>query len=103
MRRTTPRFLNYPRTVPLIVTVFLLLASWPLGAQDNAAGENSPPPDEPRPTFLEHSPNSKWWISGQANIVFQAHGDFYAKYSGPNSLKATAENATSRVLTLFTG
>ncbi len=57
----------------------------------------------PRDTFFEHSDTAKWWISGQANFVFQEHGDFYAAYSGPNSLKNTSEHATSRVLTLFTG
>ena len=42
-------------------------------------------------------------MSGQVNIVFQAHPDFHALYSGPNSLSARAEHATSRVLTLYTG
>ena len=36
-------------------------------------------------------------------MVFQAHPDFHALYSGPNSLSARAEHATSRVLTLYTG
>jgi hypothetical protein len=54
-------------------------------------------------TFFEHSNTAKWWISGQANFVFQAHGDFYAQYSGPNSFRNTGEHATSRVMTLFTG
>lgn len=37
------------------------------------------------------------------NIIFQAHPDFHASYSGPNSLQARGEHATSRLLTLFTG
>ena len=63
----------------------------------------APDAPAPRDTFFEHSNTAKWWVSGQANFVFQAHGDFYAAYSGPNSLKDTSEHATSRVLTLFTG
>ena len=43
------------------------------------------------------------WISGHANIIFQAHPGFRSLYSGDNSLKNTAEHATSRLLTLYTG
>jgi hypothetical protein len=64
-----------------------------------------PQPDAPAPpgTFFEHSQAAKWWVSGQANFIFQAHGDFYAPYSGPHSFSNKSENAFSRVLTLFTG
>ena len=67
------------------------------------APEPQPPVADPKATFFEHSQTSKWWFSGQANLVFQAHGDFYAQYSGTNSLKNYAEHATSRVLTFFSG
>jgi len=73
-------------------------------AQDKPAdAPETPTAPMPRDTFFEHSDTAKWWVSGQANFIFQAHGDFYAAYSGPNSLKNTSEHATSRVLTLFTG
>jgi high affinity Mn2+ porin len=84
----------------LVVLLCLAIAAH---AQDDPPGEAHPPPPDPPSTFFEHSQTAKWWISGQANIIFQAHGDFYAKYSGPNSFKDTAEHATSRVLTLFMG
>ena len=49
-------------------------------------------------------PEKSWWsISGQMNFIFQTHPEFPAKYSGPNSLRANYEKATSRVLTLFLG
>lgn len=35
--------------------------------------------------------------------MFQAHPDFHALYSGPNSFSAQHEHATSRVLTLYMG
>jgi hypothetical protein len=68
-------------------------------AQDAASDE------EPKPatTVFPHSESARWWISGQVNVVFQAHPDFHALYSGPNSLSAQHEHATSRVLTLYTG
>ena len=72
-------------------------------AQDAPAQTATPDAPAPRDTLFEHSNTAKWWVSGQATFVFQAHGDFYAAYSGPNSLHDTSEHATSRVLTLFTG
>jgi high affinity Mn2+ porin len=54
-------------------------------------------------TMFPHSESSRYWISGQANIILQWHPSFPAKYSGPNSLHAKAENATSKVFTLYLG
>ena len=71
-------------------------------AQDGPSDTQPPVPD-PKATFFDHSSTSKWWFSGQANFVFQAHGDFYAQYSGTNSFTNPAEHATSRVLTFFSG
>jgi hypothetical protein len=68
-------------------------------AQDTGTeAEESTPP-----TVFSHSKTARWWVSGQVNIVFQAHPDFHALYSGPNSLSSRGEHATSRVLTLYTG
>ena len=83
----------------LVPILFLLTL---IGSAQDAPPPETPTP-EPQATFFEHSQTSKWWLSGQANIVFQAHGDFYALYSGANSLKDYSENATSRVLTFFGG
>ena len=95
----------WPRAVRIFaslvaVAVFLTITGF---AQDAQTPEPQPPTPDPKATFFDHSQTAKWWISGQANFVFQAHGDFYAQYSGPNSLKNYSEHATSRVLTLFTG
>jgi len=54
-------------------------------------------------TLFPHSETSRYWISGQANIVLQWHGAFPAKYSGPNSLRNVGENGTSKVYTLYLG
>lgn len=46
---------------------------------------------------------TRFWLSGQANFIFQTHPDFHADYSGRNSLSPDYEKATSRVMTLYTG
>jgi high affinity Mn2+ porin len=81
------------------VIVFCLLSTLPGQAQntETEAEESAPT------TVFPQSKTARWWVSGQVNIVFQAHPDFHALYSGPNSLSPRGEHATSRVLTLYTG
>ena len=54
-------------------------------------------------TVFPHSKTSRYWISGQANIVLQWHPTFPARYTGPNSLTPWAQSATTHILTLYTG
>jgi hypothetical protein len=54
-------------------------------------------------TMLPHFRDTRFWLSGQMNFIFQTHPDFHADYSGPNSLSPRYEKATSRVMTLYTG
>ena len=85
--------------------LFTSILATTAGAQNTQSG-GPPQPDAPETqvpdTFFDHSQTAKWWISGQANFIFQANGDFYAQYSGPHSFNNHADNALSRVLTLFT-
>jgi hypothetical protein len=67
---------------------------------DSSAGDSS---NSDTLTLFPHSETSRYWISGQANIVLQWHGAFPAKYSGPNSLRPEPENGTSKVYTLYLG
>jgi len=53
--------------------------------------------------MLPHFKDSRFWLSGQMNFIFQTHPPFRADYSGKNSLSPNYEKATSRVLTLYTG
>jgi len=88
----------------LLCRLVLLLAVPPVASLAQQSPDETPPePPGPAATFFEHSPTSKFWISGQANFIFQANGDFYARYSGPNSFDNHSQTALSRVLTLFTG
>jgi high affinity Mn2+ porin len=54
-------------------------------------------------TMFPHFKSTRFWLSGQANFIFQAHPDFHADYSGPHSLSPDYQKAISRVLTLYTG
>jgi hypothetical protein len=69
--------------------------------QDGSEGEGDN--DEKPATIFSHSLQHRFWISGQINTILQWHPSFRAKYTGDNSLRPKAENATSRVLTLYTG
>ncbi len=55
------------------------------------------------PVMFPHSEWDRLWISGQANFISQWHPAFHSPYQGQNSLSPEAQDATSRVLTLFTG
>jgi hypothetical protein len=58
---------------------------------------------DPAPAMFPHPETDRWWISGQANWISQWHPAFHSSYQGVNSLTPEAQDATSRVLTLFTG
>src|SRR5271165_5050097 len=102
-----------------IIALFFVLASagWAqeqstsVSAQTTAPDANDPnhPPDaasdpnaDPEAIF-PHVKSTRFWLSGQANFIFQALPAFHAEYSGPHSLGPNYEKATSRVMTLYTG
>ncbi len=70
------------------------------------AGAADPPhaaSNPPQLTMFDHPANHPWLISGQANIIFQAHPGFHSPYEGTNSMLARGEYKTSLVGTIFTG
>lgn len=67
-----------------------------------AADAEAPAPDD-TPAMFPRLRDTRFWLSGQANFIFQTHPSFHASYSGKNSLDPNYEKATSRVLTLYTG
>ena len=72
--------------------------------QEPAASGDPREADSPDPqSVFPHFRDTRFWLSGQANFIFQTHPPFDAKYSGKNSLNPNYEKATSRVLTLYTG
>ncbi len=68
-----------------------------------SSGPADPPPDEATEAMLPHFRNTRFWLSGQTNFIFQTHPPFPADYSGKNSLSPDYQKATSRVMTLYTG
>jgi hypothetical protein len=62
-----------------------------------------PLPDPGTEAMFPHFKSTRFWLSGQANFVFQTHSDFRALYSGAHSLDPNYEKATSRVMTLYSG
>jgi high affinity Mn2+ porin len=59
--------------------------------------------EDPALTMFPHSETSRFYIAGQANIIFQAHGPFHSPYEGTNSFLGRGEYKTSLLGTLFLG
>jgi hypothetical protein len=86
----------------------LVLCPLLLRAQTQAPQQPQPQnavPDAPATqlTLFPHSDSTRYLLSGQANIIFQAHPGFHSPYSGKNSLLARGEYKTSLLGTLYTG
>ncbi len=76
----------------------------PAGVQPPAQSDATPEaPELPAPAMLPHPDGTRYFVAGQANIIFQAHGPFHSPYQGPNSLLPRGEYKTSLVGTLFLG
>ena len=54
-------------------------------------------------TMAPHPDGTRYWVSGQANSIFQMHGHFRSPYEGANSLQDTFETKASEVATLYLG
>ncbi len=74
----------------------------PTPAQPTPAPADDSTSSDPA-TIFPHTESSRFWISGQVNIITQWHPTFRSPYQGPNSLSPEAQDASSRVLTLLTG
>ena len=79
-------------------------AQTPQDSQSSTAAPADDPQDSTAPeTMLPRLADTRFWLSGQANFIFQIHPPFHADYSGRHSLSSNYDKATSRVLTLYTG
>jgi len=90
----------------LAACLFLFLGS-EVFAQTQEGSENYATSDSTTESasdsMFPHLRDGRFWVSGQANFIFQTHPPFDAKYTGANSLSPNYEKATSRVLSLYTG
>jgi len=89
------------------VDVATLLVPWLSQLDDSPAilspdqpGAGSQQPD-PVLTLFPHPKGGRYWLSGQANIIFQGRLPFHSPYEGPNSFRNSAEYKTSLVGTLY--
>ena len=86
------------------------LLSWSLsvllitgGATMAMAQDDDPDTSPAETTMFPHPDESRWWLSGQVNLIWQAHGRFTSPYQGDNSLRPDPEQALSRLWTIYTG
>ena len=97
---------RFPGALILALASVLLVASPKVLAQADPTATSpaaSPDADDPVEAMFPRLADTRFWLSGQANFIFQTHPPFHADYSGKNSLAPNYEKATSRVLTLYTG
>jgi high affinity Mn2+ porin len=107
MRRTFTKFGSVHLGALLVCLAAVGAAHGQASPRDPSSAQIAPAPDETPtaqpPTFFLHSETSRFWISGQVNFISEWHPNFHSPYQGPNSLSPQAQDASSRVLTLFTG
>ncbi len=85
----------------LTLTLLCLLPAFlPAGAQQDSTPASAPSADS-SPTLFPHPDAARYLISGQANIIFQAHGPFHSPYSGANSLLSRGEYKPSLLGTVY--
>ncbi len=85
------------------LTFALTLAANPGAAQQPPQpATSSSPQDAPIVTMAPHAEDSRYWLSGQANIIFQGRLPFHSLYQGTNSFHNSAEYKTSLLGTLYT-
>jgi hypothetical protein len=72
----------------------------------NKAANTTPADREPQAspvvTMAPHPENSRFWLSGQANIIIQGDLPFHSLYQGTNSFISRGEYKTSLLGTLYT-
>jgi hypothetical protein len=102
IRRTPTTLFQTPR-IPtcllagLALMGFLLSCSSAVCAQTAAAE-----PETPVVTMAPHHGNDRYWVSGQANIIFQGNLPFHSPYEDANSFRGASSYKTSMVGTLYT-
>ena len=123
------KWLRRPSLTMIAASCFLTLLVWatlaggqelPLRSESAAAQRTTPPSEVPPPesgspdapsagssdspqVMLGRLSNTRYWLSGQANFIFQTNPPFHAAYSGANSFGPNYQKGTSRVLTLYSG
>ena len=87
---------------PSSLLLLTALSGGLLASAQHPAGVQPEMPVEDQLTVFPHTNTGRYLISGQINIIFQAHPGFHSPYEGENSLLARGEYKTSLVGTLYT-
>jgi hypothetical protein len=92
------------RSIPFLFAAVALL-SLAARAQQPAPPGDAATPEAPTPalTMAPHPEHAFYWLTGQANIVYQGRLPFHSPYEGTNSFQGGAEYKTSLVGTLYGG
>jgi len=98
-----PAFAQQPDQPPAVQQPATTAAAAGMSTTNPADPAADPPSAPGTETMFPHFRDTRFWLSGQANFIFQTHPPFHALYSGKNSLSPNYEKATSRVMTLYTG
>jgi high affinity Mn2+ porin len=100
----SPHRSNSSLTALLGLAWFFALIAAPAIAQSSDADTGTGATSASDPvTMFPHSESDRYWVSGQANSIFQMHGHFRSPYEGPNSLIDDFETKASEVATLYLG
>ncbi len=98
---------NPQKTARLNISAALLpgdvLAEAPQGRGESAVIPSPEPASGPQLTFFVHQDETRWWISGQENTIYQMHPNFHSPYQGTNSFTAPFQYKASEVATLYLG
>jgi len=107
--RAKPKRVDWLNTARPLLALVLALTLFPQRAHSQDApvpdsrDQGSDADEDAVESMFPHFKDTRFWLSGQANFIFQTHPPFHADYSGTNSLDPNYEKATSRVLTLYMG
>ena len=88
---------TYRRPRALLFALSFILATLAPSSRAQQTEPLSPPQTQSTPdpdaspadrteTLFPHFASTRFWLSGQANFIFQAHPEFPAPYTGPHSL-----------------
>ena len=102
-------FQNYsqfvrPFHLPCALGCLLAALGTATGASQAPQAAPAAPQQEPAPvlTMAPHPEGRRYWLSGQANIIFQGRLPFHSPYQGTNSFHNSAEYKTSLLGTIYT-
>src|SRR6516164_7105027 len=82
-------------------------SAWSISAQlPDITVSQRPGPQTPTaaaPTMFPHLGEGRFWVSGQLNFIAQHNPPFNAKYSGPNSFRASPNSSQGSIITIYAG